>query len=77
MATYNGAKYLREQVESIFNAISHDYRDKYGEDYWSHYVYHYCRFYPYASVIEKSTDEDREFFYQNWDIGKQVNKSEY
>lgn len=61
----------------FINAISHDYRDKYGEDYWSHYVYHYCRFYPYASVIEKSTDEDREFFYKNWDIGKVVNKDEY
>ena len=61
----------------LFNVISHDYRDKYGGKEWSHNVYHYCRFYPYASVIEKSIDEDREFFYRNWDIGKPVNKSEY
>ena len=60
----------------FFNVISHDYRDRYGRN-WSHNVYHYCRFYPYSSIIEKSTDEDREFFYRNWDIGKTVNLDEY
>lgn len=61
----------------FFNVLSHDYRDKYGGKYWSHNVYHYSRFYPYSSVIEKSTDEDREYFYRNWDIGHSVNKNEY
>ena len=61
----------------LFYSISYDYRDKYGVGNWSHSVYHYCRFYPYSSIIEKSTDEDREYFYRNWDIGRIVNKNEY
>lgn len=59
------------------NAISHEYREKYGGDEWSHNVYQYRRFYPYYSVLDKGTDEEREFFYRNWEIGNLVNKDEY
>lgn len=53
------------------------YRANYSSSNWSHPVYGYTRFYPYASIFDKTIDEEREFFYRSWEIGMIVPKDKY
>lgn len=58
----------------FFNVISYEYRYQFN---YQRPVYFYSRFYPYASIFDKSLDEDREYFYKQWELGQHVRVEEY
>lgn len=58
----------------FFNVIGYEY---YYQFNYYRPIFYYSRFYPYSSIFDKSVDEDREYFYKHWELGKPVNLNEY